>query len=203
MVCSCGWGHPRPRCTYRGLGQSPSGNSSLLPTLYALRSTRGLGQSPSGNYSRHTGSTLYRSRRRDCFTSDFERFDVMPRRLTDYHSLLRVRRDVIIEFCFNIIPTTGGSAFGSGPRASQTKTRATGQDFAELITPHGFERGGWRANAENETRQNITTGVRFPFVKSHPECGIQSEFRVQNCPAKTYALQKSSLQRLLGSRHLK
>ena len=25
----------------------------------------------------------YRSRRRDCFTSDFERFDVMPRRLTD------------------------------------------------------------------------------------------------------------------------
>ena len=25
-----------------------------------------------------------RSRRRDCFTSDFERFDVMPRRLTDF-----------------------------------------------------------------------------------------------------------------------
>ena len=57
MVRSCGWGRPRPRCTYRGLGQSPSGNSSLLPTLYALRSTRGLGQSPSGNYSLH--SALY------------------------------------------------------------------------------------------------------------------------------------------------
>ena len=51
MVCSCGWGHPRPRCTYRGLGQSPSGNSSLFPTLYSLRSNRGLGQTPSGNDS--------------------------------------------------------------------------------------------------------------------------------------------------------
>ena len=51
MVRSCGWGRPRPRCSYRGLGQSPSGNSSLLPTLYALRSTRGLGQSPGGNYA--------------------------------------------------------------------------------------------------------------------------------------------------------
>ena len=201
MVCSCGWGHPRPRLLpseefversvqlWLGAPQTPlflpGPGAEPQRKLLALRSTH------------------YRSRRRDCFTSDLERFDVMPRRLTDYPSLLRVRRDVIIEFCFNIIPTTGGSAFGSGPRASQTKTRATGQDFAELITPHGFERGGWRANAENETRQNITTGVRFPFVKSHPECGIQSEFRVQNCPAKTYALQKSSLQRLLGSRHLK
>ena len=51
MVCSCGWGHPRPRCSYRGLGQSPSGNSSLFPTLYSLRSNRGLGQSPGGNYA--------------------------------------------------------------------------------------------------------------------------------------------------------
>ena len=40
MVRSCGWGHPRPRLlqSYRGLGQSPSGN--YLPTywsaLYAL-----------------------------------------------------------------------------------------------------------------------------------------------------------------------
>ena len=58
MVRSCGWGHPRPRCTYRGLGQSPSGNSSLFPTLYSLRSTRGLGQSPSGNYSLHTLRTI-------------------------------------------------------------------------------------------------------------------------------------------------
>ena len=30
MVRSCGWGHPRPRFlqSYRGLGQSPSGNYS-------------------------------------------------------------------------------------------------------------------------------------------------------------------------------
>ena len=36
MVRSCGWGHPRPRCSYRGLGQSPSGNSSPKTALYAL-----------------------------------------------------------------------------------------------------------------------------------------------------------------------
>ena len=59
MVRSCGWGHPSPRCSYRGLGQSPSGNSSLLPALYALRSTRGLGQSPSGNYLPTYWSALY------------------------------------------------------------------------------------------------------------------------------------------------
>ena len=37
MVRSCCWGHPRPRLlqSYRGLGQSPSGNCSLH-TLYAL-----------------------------------------------------------------------------------------------------------------------------------------------------------------------
>ena len=49
MVRSCGWGHPRPHCSYRGLGQRPSENPSLLTTLHSLRAIRGLGQSPSGN----------------------------------------------------------------------------------------------------------------------------------------------------------